>query len=448
MADSMRVAFVPFGFPSYPMEVMVGRAHEAADAVRKLGAEVIETDLLTRVDDVPAALARLSGHEFDAVIACVIAWTETPVIVGVLRDYLHRPILLWSRGGFTENSRLVSLGAAAGAVAVLDTLRQLGAKFEYVYDFPDSPMVMDKVEDFCRAAHVVKTLTHARMGMMGYADMGLYALMFDGLDVKKKLGVEIESYDMLEVEQAMSALPAERVQATVADWKRNWDFEQEVATESMDRVARLTLALGDKIDQRGYLAMSTKCVYGVTKYLGCTACIPQSVLGSRTHFVCENDTPGMITQTMLGLLTGQSTTFLELYEYFPDRLLMGVCGFVPQALIDGGRLSVRGYSWGGSSSGMVNTGQMKEGRVTLARLSPRGEPYRMHIVTGQGFRPRSWEESGWAPPAPHFPSLEITLDDGVDTFANNALAQHYGMVYGDHRAKLEQLCHLLDIQII
>ncbi len=31
----------------------------------------------------------------------------------------------------------------------------------------------------------------------------------------------------------------------------------------LDRVARLTLALGDKIDDRGYLAMSTKCVYGV-----------------------------------------------------------------------------------------------------------------------------------------------------------------------------------------
>jgi L-fucose isomerase-like protein len=156
----------------------------------------------------------------------------------------------------------------------------------------------------------------------------------------------------------------------------------------------------------------------------------------------------MITQTMLGLLTGQSTTFMELYEYFPDRLLTGVCGFAPATFIDGEKFSVRGYSWGGSSAGMVNTGQMKEGRVTLARLAPRGEPYRMHIVTGEGFRPRSWEESGWAPPAPHFPSLEIVLDESVESFAQKALAQHYALVYGDHRGKLERLCRLLDIEVI
>jgi L-fucose isomerase-like protein len=448
MLEKIRAGFVPFGFYSYPTEVMVARAHEAAEAVRGLGAEVVEADILTRIDEVPRGLSQLAGKDYDVIIACVIAWTETPVVIGVLRDYLHLPILLWSRGGYTQNDRLVSLGSGAGAVAVLDTLRQLGAKFDYVYDFPDVPMAMDKVSDFCRAAKVVSTLAHSRMGMMGYADMGLYALMFDGLDVKKKLGVEIESYDMLEVEQAMSSLPADRVDKVVHEWRTGWDFEQPVPDNTMDRVARLTLALGDKIDERGYLAMSTKCVYGVTKYLGCTACIPQSVLGSKTHFVCENDTPGMITQTMLGLLTGQSTTFMELYEYFPDRLLTGVCGFAPAAVLDGGKVSVRGYSWGGSSAGMVNTGQMKEGRVTLARLAPRGEPYRMHIITGEGHRPRSWEESGWAPPAPHFPSLEIVLDDGVESFAQKALAQHYALVYGDHRAKLERLCRLLDIQVI
>jgi hypothetical protein len=50
MAEKIRVGFVPFGFPSYPTEVMVARAHEAAEAVRALGADVVEVDLLTRVD--------------------------------------------------------------------------------------------------------------------------------------------------------------------------------------------------------------------------------------------------------------------------------------------------------------------------------------------------------------------------------------------------------------
>jgi L-fucose isomerase-like protein len=370
------------------------------------------------------------------------------VIVGILRDYLHLPILLWGRGGFTVNGRLVSPAAQAGTSAALDTLKLLGAKMKYIYDYPDSPMSLDKVTDFCVAAKAVNTLAHARIGMMGYADMGLYSLMFDGLQVRTKLGVEVESYDMLEIEQAMQKLPAEAVQGQIAEWKKDWVFEQPVLPPILERVARLTLALNDKIEARGYLACSTKCVYGVTKYMGCTACMAQSMLGDKTHFVCENDVPGMITQTMLGLLTGQSTTFLEMYEYYPDRMLTGVCGFTPTSFIDGGKVSVRGHTWGGSSGGIVNTAQMKAGKVTLARLSLHGERYRMHIVTGKAEKPRDWEELGWAPPAPYFPSLEIIPDDGVEAFAHKALSQHYAVAYGDHRQRLVELCNLLDIDVI
>jgi L-fucose isomerase-like protein len=448
MLENIRVGFSAFGFYGYPLEVIASRGQEAAGALRSMGIQVTETDPMTSFDDVPCGLEQLSGKEYDAIIACVIAWTETPVITGILRDYLHLPILLWGRGGYTVSGRLVSPAAQAGTSAALDTIRLLGAKYKYIYDYPDSPMSLDKVVDFCQAAKAVNVLAHSRIGMMGYADMGLYSLMFDGLEVRKRLGVEVESYDMLEIEQAMQMLPAEAVRAQIAEWQQSWEFEQPVAPPILERVARLTLALNEKIDQRGYLAASTKCVYGVTKYMGCTACMAQSMLGDKAHFVCENDVPGMITQTMLGLLTGQSTTFLEMYEYFPDRLLTGVCGFTPTSFIDGGKVSVRGHTWGGSSGGIVNTAQMKTGKVTLARISLHGERYRMHILTGEAVKPRDWEELGWAPPAPYFPSLEIIPDGGVEGFAQKALAQHYAVVYGDHRQKLVDLCELLDIEVI
>ncbi len=446
--DKIRVGFSAFGYYGYPKDVIAERGHAAAEAVRGLGYEVTETDPMTGVDDLKKGLAQLAGKEFDVIIACVVAWTETPVIVGILRDYLSLPILLWGLGGYTVNGRLVSPAGQAGTPAVRDTLVSLGAKFKYIYDYPDSPMNIEKVRDFCTAAHAVKIMSHARIGMMGYADMGLYSIMFNGLDVRKKLGIEVESFDMLEIDQAMQKLPPQRVSEMVEDWQQNWSFEQPIPVPMLERVARLTLSMKDKIEARGYLAASTKCVYGVTRYMGCTSCMAQSMLGDTTNFVCENDVPGMITQTMLGLLTGQTTTFLEMYEYFPDRLLAGVCGYAPTSLIDGEKVSVRGHSWGGSSGGIVNTSQLKTGRVTLARISLHGERFRMHIVTGEGVKPRAWEELGWAPPAPYFPSLEVLPDVSVDDFAQKALAQHYALVYGDQRDKLVDLCKLLDIEVI
>src|SRR5574341_1488987 len=131
MLENIHVGFSAFGYYGYPLEVIARRGHEAADALRAMGIEVTETDPMTSFDDVPRGLEQLAGKEYDAVIACVIAWTETPVIVG-------------------------------------------------------------RVRDFCQAAKAVNSLAHARIGMMGYADMGLCSLMFDGLEVRKILGIEVE----------------------------------------------------------------------------------------------------------------------------------------------------------------------------------------------------------------------------------------------------------------
>ena len=103
MLENIRVGFSAFGFYGYPREVIAQRGREAADALRAMGIQITETDPMTGFDDVPRGLQQLAGKEYDAILACVVAWTETPVITGILRDYLHLPILLWGRGGYTLN---------------------------------------------------------------------------------------------------------------------------------------------------------------------------------------------------------------------------------------------------------------------------------------------------------------------------------------------------------
>jgi PBP1b-binding outer membrane lipoprotein LpoB len=72
----------------------------------------------------------------------------------------------------------------------------------------------------------------------------------------------------------------------------------------------------------------------------------------------------------------------------------------------------------------------------------------MHVATGEAVAPRKWEEAGWPPPAPHLPSLEIILDQPVDTFLENVLSQHYIIAYGNHRDVLNDLCHILGVEMV
>ena len=59
--DNIRVGFCAFGYYGYPRDVIAGRGHAAAEAVRGLGYEVTETDPMTGVDDLKKGLAQLAG---------------------------------------------------------------------------------------------------------------------------------------------------------------------------------------------------------------------------------------------------------------------------------------------------------------------------------------------------------------------------------------------------
>lgn len=96
----------------------------------------------------------------------------------------------------------------------------------------------------------------------------------------------------------------------------------------------------------------------------------------------------------------------------------------------------------------MNVSKMRTGRLTLMRLFSRGDQYKMHIATGEAIAPRKWEELGWNPPAPRFPSLEIIPDIPVEEFAQKVVSQHYIVAYGDEREKIEDLCNILGIKVV
>ena len=58
----------------------------------------------------------------------------------------------------------------------------------------------DVVAKYCRAAITAKQLLTDKVGMAGYRDMNLYGTLYDGMSLKKTTGVEIETFELLEVQ--------------------------------------------------------------------------------------------------------------------------------------------------------------------------------------------------------------------------------------------------------
>jgi L-fucose isomerase-like protein len=282
---------------------------------------------------------------------------------------------------------------------------------------------------------------------MGYCDMGLYALMIDGVALKRQLGMDIEDIFSHEVGNLAESASAEEVNAVVEEMKGHLEFDQEPSFEQLEKTARLTVALRRKVTERKYLGVTMKCVYGVSRYMGFTPCVTQALLSKDVVSICESDAAGLITEVLLRQISGKPATFMEHYEYFTDKILVGVCGFVPFDMATGAKVPCKCSGWGGFT-GLYETPEVKMGTVTIARLLSENGKLKMFLLAAEAQKPMKWAELGWAEPMPQFPSFLLKPSCTVESYINNVPAQHVNVIYGDYTAQLRDLCMLTGIEVI
>lgn len=447
----IKAAFVGFGEVNTPTDIIIKKSRNAEASLKNEGLDMISVYPVTddyEENDIKKAIETLKNKSFDVLVVCVAGWIPTHAVVKVTEHFRNTPMVLWGLCGWTEGDRLVTTADQAGTTALRKTFYDLGYTFKYVYDIAGLPSKSKQVYNYAVAAAAAARLRHARSGMAGYRDMNLYGTLYDGGSLKREIGPEIETFEMLEIEQRYNQISESDIRTVVDRCMSKWKFVKPANAESLKKAAGYYLAVKTVCDERGYEAISLKDVDGMKKLLGFPPA-PIFMLLSDEGGICtipENDSLGSITQLMVKYLTGQCACYLEFYEFFEDRVLAGVPDYVPAEVVDG-EVTVMPAAFGELSEGILNVSRLKQGELTLCRLAYDRGKYCMHMVTGKGVTPKKWEEAGWTQPAPQLPGLEIFLDD-VETFAQNVMCQHYIMSYGDNTEVIENLCDILEIEII
>lgn len=449
-----KAGFVSFGEVNTPIDVVCSKSREARDLLLENGFELVEADVVTDDEkgvDAEKAIRELKKGEFDILIACITGWIPSYVVIRVISEFKEKPMVLWGLAGNRKNGnrRLATTAGQAGTTALRKPMEDMGYNFKYVYNFPDAKSKIDEIITFAKAATTVAKLKRSKVGMMGYRDMRLYGTMFDGVSLKTKTGIEVEFFEMLEIVQRMGNVSDDEVNATIEKIFKDLDFQKQPDINSMKMGVKVYLALKEKIAECKYDAISLIDVDGMKKLLGFPPSLIFMLIANelKKYTVPENDTLGSVTQLITGYATGQISAYMEIYEFMPDRILIGVPDYIPIDVTDG-PLKVLPTSFGKLNEGILNVSRVKTGRVTLARLGYYGNKYTMHIVTGTAVEPESWEEVGWEPPVPQLPSLEVILDVPVDDFAQKVMSQHYIVTYGDNTEVLKDICKIMGINII
>ena len=441
-----KTAFIGFGEVNTPKEIIIKKCAEAAERLEKNGLELIKVFPVTddyEETDIRSAISVLEAGRFDSIVICIAGWIPSHAVIKITEHFRHIPMVLWGLCGWTEDGgRLVTTADQAGTSALRAVFDRLGYNFTYVYDIIGLPSGADRVADFCRAACAAEKLRHARVGMAGYRDMNLYGTLCDGVSLKKVTGVEIETFELLEMVQRKEKLNNSEIAQTVSHID-GWRQLKPVSDVSKRKAAEWYLSAAELVSERGYDAVSLKDVDGMKKLLGYPPA-PVFMLLDQLSGVCtvpENDCLGSVTQLMVKYLTGQCAAYLEFYEFFSDGVLAGVPDYIPQ------EITVMPAAFGELDEGILNVSKVKPGRLTMCRLYERDGKYSMHMTVGEGIAPGKWEEAGWTQPAPQLPGLEIRLEN-TRAFAENVMCQHYIISYGDNRGLLRDLCRILGIGVL
>lgn len=446
-----KIGFIGFGEVNTPVDVIIRKCSAAEKALKAEGLELVAVYPIA--DDyeekqVNYAVQKLRKESFDALVVCVAGWIPTHAVVKVTEHFRHIPMVLWGLCGWYEGDRLVTTADQAGTTGLRATFEGLGYHFTYVYDIIGKKTRSDKVAAYCRAAIAAKKLLTSKVGMAGYRDMNLYGTLFDGMSLKNKTGVEIETFEMLEMQQRYERLTENEKRKVVDDRMSKWHFLKPADDSAMMTAAGYYLAVKQIADERGYKSISIKDVDGMKKLCGFPPA-PIFMLLSEDGYttVPENDSLGAVTQLMMNTLTGQLAGYLEFYEFFENSVLAGVPDFIAADMVDGDTYTVLPAAFGQLNQGILNVSKVKTGVVTLSRLTYAGSKYTMQILLGNGKTPPKWEECGWDRPAPQLSALEIELND-VEKFANNVACQHYIVTYGDNRDAIRSLCSILGIDVL
>jgi len=442
------VVMLHVGEEQYPQDYLDKVIATLVPQVEKMDCNLLSNHKIMCFADAERVMEELKGKQVDLFIINFLSWHITPYVMHVLKNYRQTPLLIWGIGGTTDGTgKLHSPAAAAGITGFMPIVRELGFKYKMILTKPDSDHAYDQVADYIHAVSCAKTVKASRIGLIGYADMGLYPLSYDKKALFGKLGIDIEDYSGYEIANLMQLFPEEKVKETMEWIRSTTKAENNIPEAALEKVTRLYLAMKDKSDGRNLDAIAVKCVNGITK-LGFNPCLAQSLLADKdVSVICECDAYGLVTSIILSTVTGNASAFVEHYEVFDKEILVGVCGFIPQEFIDGD-FKIKASNLGEYNTGISNVSKMKTGEVTYGRFYNENGQFKLFLCHGNTKPCPKWTELGWSEPTPDFPAVLLEIEMPMQKYIETVPGQHVIMVYGDYVEKVKTVCDLLDIEVV
>lgn len=444
----MKALLIPFGYPGYPQKELHEKIDFSKVYLKKIGLDVVSTDSIIKLEDCERAVQIAVESDYAFSIILIASWVEVPNVMNVISaaqlDKL--PILLWSHDNVysTQNKELISFGSVAAAAVLRESFEEFGFKFKFVIGNDFDEKLTEKILNFGRAAKAIKKLRNTRIGLLGYASMGMYTGLGDHLKVKRIFGTEIVQLDQYTLVNRASRIAVARIEEYKKTFREEWNLSQTINDEDMNKTISFYLALKDLASEHKLDGLTVKCQYELSIEFGFTPCVALSILGGEMQVSCEGDVYMLLTQMIMGYVSGDVTTYGDVLGTDDNSIISAACGFAPKCFLNSARPNISKHT--ALYSGLLVTSGIKsEMPATVGRIANLKDGFKMHVLKGKTEELKDFHEID----CPPYPGTKIKLlNKEADTFTNELMSQHYVMVFGNYWEALMEFCDLKDIKVI
>ena len=323
------------------------------------------------------------GEELGVVEAIQQAGLDVPVLVQACDDDFDALDMANRRDAF------------CGKISVCNNLYQRNIPFSTTTRHScalDSPEFRADLERFAAVCRVVTGLRGSRIAMLGSRPVAFNTVRFSE-KILQNHNISVQTVDLSEIlADAAGFDDQNRVQDRMDEISRYAKVPADTDIQTMERLARLGIALEDKVETLDCQASTVQCWDSLEINYGCAACLAMSMMGEGGRpSACESDVMGAVSMLAAQLAAQSPPALLDWNNNIRDDRDACInlhCSNFPKGFfgtgIQLGTLDVLGSVLGQHRTFGACKGQVKSGDMTFVRLTTDDRKGKMKAYIGEG----------------------------------------------------------------
>ncbi|MDD2481938.1 MAG: hypothetical protein WCY24_07325 [Lutispora sp.] len=329
---------------------------------------------------------------------------------------LPQPIILLTDG--LHNSLAASLEIQSWINGVGGTSQILHGKPEYL---------KKRIKSLSNIINVSNKLKKSTIGVVGFPSSWLIASDVNYIDAKRNWGITYKNIEISELSDLLSNTSKEDSKEIADRFISNSSAIQEPKKEDVTDAARVYLAMKELCNKNGLDAVTLKCFEVLDRH-NTTGCLALSLMNDEGIISgCEGDCQTVFSMYLAKLLTYE-VPFMSNPAFIDQELNEVIFAHCTLATSITERYVIRNHFE--SLKGIGIQGEIKKGPVTIFKCG--GSDLKKYFLS-KGEILDNLNSSSMCRT-----QLRIKMDESVNYFFKNPIANHHLIIRGDHVDTIEE----------